>query len=490
MFKKLCLGLLLGMFAGVHAEPPAAKRNVIILVADGTGFNAFAAGSMYQGRWDGAKSRGTQIYNGPEWKQLAVQTYPLNTSKKPQGTGQQEAAVVYDPAKAWDREKGYDWLKGRYTDSAASATALSTGQKTFNNAINWSDLDQPLKPTMSELAKSLGLAAGVVTTVEWSHATPAGFSNAHVAERDEYQDIALQMLNGGVLDVIMGAGNPDFDNDGKPWQAKKGKAKATSAGEILKGITGELVSGQEFKYVGGKEIWTAIEAARKAPGGLYRGFRPVSTKAEFEALVAGPVPAKVLGTAQVATTLQQARTKNKSAQSPAEDTPLNATVPTLATMARGALNVLSQNSSGFFLMIEGGAVDWANHSNLGHRMVEEMIDFNSAVEAVVQWVETHSNWSETLVLITADHETGLLWGPNSDKEPFQPLTDQGAGKMPGLMYHSKGHSNSLVPLFARGAQVNRFDSLIAGQDPVRGAYVDNTSVAKVMQEALRGGTKP
>ena len=481
---------LLGVSAGLHAEPGAAKRNVIILVADGTGFNAFAAASMYQGKWDAEYARGTQVYNGPDWKQLAVQTFPLNTSKKPQGTGLQEAAIVYDPPKAWDRKTGYDWLKGKYTDSAASATALSTGHKTFNNAINWSDLDQPLKPTMSEFAKALGMASGVVTSVEWSHATPAGFSNAHSAERDEYQEIALQMLHGGVLDVIMGAGNPDFDNDGKPWQSKKSKSKGVTAGDVLKGITGELVSGQDFKYVGGKEAWTAIEAARAKPGALYQGFRPVSTKAEFEALREGPAPAKVLGTAQVATTLQQARTKSKTAKSPAEDTPPISTVPSLTTMAQGALNVLSQNPKGFFLMIEGGAVDWANHNNLGHRMVEEMIDFNSAVEAVVQWVETKSNWNETLVLITADHETGLIWGPNSEAEPFQPLANHGPGNMPGLLYHSKGHSNSLVPLFARGALANRFDSLSAGTDPVRGTYVDNTSLAKVMQEALAGTTKP
>ena len=90
-------------------------------------------------------------------------------------------------------------------------------------------------------------------------------------------------------------------------------------------------------------------------------------------------------------------------------------------------------------------------------MVQEQIDFNLAVEAVVQWVETKSSWEETLVIITADHETGLLWGPNSDKEPFQPLADNGPGKMPGLMYHAKTHSNSLVPVFARGVGAQGLD---------------------------------
>jgi alkaline phosphatase len=456
-----------------------------VMISDGAGFNSFAAGSMYQGKWDSVKNCGTQVYNGPAWKQLAVQTYPLNTSKRPKGTNQQDPEVVYDPAKAWDREKGYDWLKVKYTDSAASATALSTGAKTFNNAINWSDLNQPIKPTLSELAKSLGRASGVITTVEWSHATPAGFSNAHLVERDQYQDIAQQMLTGGVLDVIMGAGNPDFDNNGQPWKPKKRdeKTEPEKSEGTPKVITGEVSEGREYKYVGGKAAWTAIKEARKTPDGLYQGYRPVSTKAEFEALCQGKVPAKVLGTAQAATTLQETRTK-KDAKQPDEDTPLNENVPTLATMTRGALNVLNQNPNGFFLLIEGGAVDWANHSNLASRMVQEQVDFNLAVESVAQWVEANSSWEETLVIVTADHETGLLWGPNSKEEPFQPMVDNGPGKVPSLMYHSKGHSNSLVPAYARGLGAELLDTLIVGTDPVRGKYVDNTGIAKTAQRAL------
>lgn len=454
-----------------QADTGSPKRNVIILISDGAGFNAFAAASMYEGRWDDGTGRGAQVYDGPEWKRLASQTHPLNTSRKPRGTGEQDPALIYDPAKAWDRENGYGWLCANYTDSAAAATALSTGRKTYNSAINWSDLGEPIAPTMSELAKSLGLAAGVVTSVQWAHATPAGFSNAHVPERDEYQEIAQQILKGGVMDVVMGAGNPDFDNDGNPWQSRKG-------------------SKREYKYVGGQETWEAIEAARAQPGGLYQGYRPVSAKAEFEALCSGKAPAKVLGTAQAATTLQQARSrKGKADVPPGDDTPLNPNVPTLATMAKGALNVLSQHPNGFFLMIEGGAVDWANHANLGGRMIQEQSDFNRAVEAVVEWVETASRWEETLVVITSDHETGLIWGPGSDQEAFQPLANHGAGRMPGLRYHSKNHSNSLVPVFARGAGANRLDELVVGTDPVRGPYVDSTGIAQALQAALRDASR-
>lgn len=489
LVARLLLGVLVSAAAVAAAEDKADTRNVILMIADGAGFNTFHAASMYQGKWDAANGRGTQPFNGPEWKQLAAQTFPLTTAPKPRGTNEQDPAVVYDPAKAWDAASGYEWLAANYTDSAASATSFSTGKKTYNSAINWSDLDQPIEPTISELAKSLGRGAGVVTSVEWSHATPAALGNAHAADRDQYQEIARQMLHGGVLDVIMGAGNPDFNNDGEPWRVKTRRADRQEAPGASPGsekpaeTTSPVVDNRQYKYVGGKEVWQAIETARKTPGGLYHGYRPVSTKAEFASLVRGKAPAKVLGTAQVATTLQHARTKTRAAH-PDEDTPLNQGVPTLATMARGALNVLSQNPNGFFLLIEGGAVDWANHENLACRMIQEQIDFNQAVEAVVQWVEANSSWDETLLVITADHETGLLWGPESDKTPFQPLVDNGPGAMPGLMYHSEKHTNSLVPVFARGVGAELLDTLIVGADPVRGPYVDVTGIATTLQAAL------
>ena len=209
----------------------------------------------------------------------------------------------------------------------------------------------------------------------------------------------------------------------------------------------------------------------------------MSNKAEFEALVRGPTPPRVLGTAKVAQTLQQAR-KAGDPIDPARDTPLNESVPTLATMTRGALNVLDDNPQGLFLMVEGGAIDWANHDNLPGRMIQEQCGFFEAIEAVVQWVESHSNWNDTLLILTADHETGLLWGPESEAVPFDPVVDHGQGRMPGLRYNSKSHTNSLIPLFAKGAGSERFLGLVAGVDPVRGSYVTNTAVFEVMRGAL------
>ena len=438
----------------------ATVKNVILMVVDGAGYNTWDAASMYQGRWDPAAGRSTQVYDGPGWVKYGCSTYPLNRAKVPSGTGRQDPEIVYDPARAWDRDSGYAWLMETYTDSAAAATTLSTGVKTYNNAINWSDRDEPTRPTLSEAAKAAGKSVGVVTTVQWSHATPAGFSNAHNRERNNYAEIANDMLSGDVLDVIMGAGNPDFDNDGQA-----------------------LNRVGDCKYVGGPETWKAIEAARASPEGTYRSYRPISTKAQFERLLSGPTPSRVLGTAQVGVTLQQARRRTTGDHSE-EDSPLNTGVPSLTTMVRGTLNVLDENPKGLLLAIEGGAVDWAAHKNHAHRMIEEQVDFIRAVETVVDWVQANSNWDETLVIVTTDHETGLLWGPRSDTIPFDPIVDQGPGRLPQIRFNSTKHTNSLVPVYARGAGSENLALFVVGDDPVRGRYVDNTGVAQVLLHAV------
>jgi alkaline phosphatase len=189
-------------------DPGSRVKHVILMIADGAGYNSWDAASMYQGRWDASAGQSTQLYDGPDWVKLGCSTYPLNLSSAPTGKGAQDPNLVYDPVKAWDREQAYGWLIATPTDSAAAATALSMGTKTYNRAINWSDQDQPLQPTLAEAAKAAGKAVGVVTTVPWSHATPAGLSNAHNVHRDHYAEIANEMLAIGVMDVIMGCRQP------------------------------------------------------------------------------------------------------------------------------------------------------------------------------------------------------------------------------------------------------------------------------------------
>jgi alkaline phosphatase len=157
-------------------------------------------------------------------------------------------------------------------------------------------------------------------------------------------------------------------------------------------------------------------------------------------------------------------------------TPFLKTLPTLAEMVNGALNVLDNNPKGFFVMIEGGATDWASHSNEKGRLIEEMSGFNEAVNAVVNWVETRSSWDETLVIVTGDHETGFLWGA----EPFIPLKDNGKRSLPEMKFNSTDHTNSLIPFFAKGAGSELYKGFADETDSVRGPYIQNSEIAQLI----------
>jgi alkaline phosphatase len=481
----LAVVVLIGAAArGARAQ---GAKNVIIMIADGAGFNAYDAASMFEGRWDQARRNSTQVYDGPGWVKYACTTYPLNMSTRPTGDRMQDAKLIYRPELAWDATPltdketcaylfaGYQFLMQAATDSAAAATAIASGQKTFNAAINWSNTNRAIRGrTLAEIAKKKGKAVGVVTTVPWSHATPACLGGAHSIFREEYQDIANEMLRAPYLDVIMGAGHPEFDDNGRPATKPAG-------------------------YVGGARTWALLKNGKHP-----KGWRLIQTKAQFKALADGTgfVGLKVLGVAQVHTTLQQQRGGAQSGNLPFA-VPLNGNVPDLRTMVQGALSVLESDPDGFYLAVEGGAVDWASHQRQPARMVEEQSDFNRAVEAVVRWVETRSHWNETLLVVTADHETGMVWGENSDKIAFEPLEFRGREKLPGLRHedlHPKEkaeHTNSLVPLYVRGVGSPSFAQRVRGTDKtaqrrwhVQPGYVDNTDIFAVARECLEAERVP
>jgi alkaline phosphatase len=458
---------------GAFAAEPA--KNIIIMVADGAAWNTWDMTSYYQ-----YGVLGSQPYDAFPIK-YAMTTFPLNTSSLP--TGNSTPQVSYDPVKAWSTAPdetygyaGYSYLRKNTTDSGAVATAFGTGQKTYTGAINWANspatTGAPL-PTIAEIAKAKGQSVGVVTSVEWVHATPAALGAAHNIDRYDYLGIGNEMLGSGTLDVIMGAGNPNFDMYGAP-------------------------QAPDYKYAGGEANWTAI-ANGTHPG----GWSLVQTVQEFQALTTGPAPARVLGAAQNRHTLQQERlpthdwngdgsiTAADAVAAPAFGEPNLATVPTLEIMTKGALNVLGQKGTGFFLAIEGGAVDWAASAKQTGYAIEEQIDFNRSVQAVTDWVNANSNWNETLLIVTADHNTGQPMGPrsqllppNTNALPFAPIENNGAGNMPGVYWESSSHASALVPVFAKGAGADLFTGMVDGVDPVYGQYVDNTDVFRVMYGAM------
>jgi len=139
-------------------------------------------------------------------------------------------------------------------------------------------------------------------------------------------------------------------------------------------------------------------------------------------------------------------------------------------------------------------VDWASHENQSGRMIEEMLDFNLATQTVADWIETHSNWEETLFIVTADHETGYLYGKKSGRDFWGWLTgaesrwwnleNRGINQLPGMQWYSKEHTNSLVPFYAKGMGAERFQTLADEYDSIRGPYLDNAELGRILFELM------
>ena len=427
--------------ASAATDDTVGPKNVIVLIGDGMGYNHIASTNLYETGQsdylveldpvDGTLHRvpGDPVQVFESWDHRAMTTF--------------SEGGEYDAEAAWS---DFAWVASGATDSGAAATAMATGSKTSNGAIGVDSAGEALE-NVSERALDLGKAAGVVSSVPFSHATPAGYV-AHNADRNEYHSIAAEMVDSD-LTVIMGAGHPFFDD--------------SHAALAL----------PDFRYIA-EDAFIAL-AQGQTP------FTFIDDRPEFVALAtAETTPERVFGIAQVASTLQQSRASEGDELAP-YTAPLN-DVPTLETMTRGALNVLDADEEGFFLMVEGGAIDWTGHANDTVRNIEETQDFNASAEAVVEWVEANSSWEETLVVVTADHETGYLGGVNSDPA-WTSLYGQ-AGQTPTLDWYSGSHTNQVVPVFAKGPGTQALFSRVRGTDPVRGDYIDNTDLANVLFDEL------
>src|SRR5690554_1856863 len=232
------------------------------------------------------------------------------------------------------------------TDSAASATALATGIKSYNGAIGL-DAQQTPQQTLMELARSHGWATGAVATVQVNHATPASFF-AHHPSRSMYNAIAdsyaAQIAEGGwSFDVLLGGGYDYFNRDDKNWLPKLEQQ--------------------------GLSVLTQLDQ--------------LATQTDTPVL--GLFAPKALPYA------------------------LDARAGRLAEMTDHALRLLTQkskhNGKPFALMVEGSLIDWCGHANDIACAVHEMADFAAAVDVVRAYLAAHPN---TLLVITADHSTGGL----------------------------------------------------------------------------------
>lgn len=404
----------------------AGKKHVFLVVFDGMDWQTTQAAAIYNQQavmYEAGRGSGTffQRYKANGTTQYCYMvTSPHNDGTKtdvnaqtvlnPGGTGfggYNPRAGGFTP---WDIPNDVGYLFGKpksdlvrhvYTDSASSATSMTAGAKTYNGAIAVGPSGEKLFTVAHEVQEA-GWAVGAVSSVPVSHATPA-CAYAHNVSRKDYQDISRDLL--GLpsvshpktpllgMDVVIGGGY------GVTKQEDEAQGENFESGNYY-------LADSDFQRVsidnGGRYVTTQCEdgksgsaqlfrAAKKAAAGNHRllGFYGVKIgNGHLPFQTANGDYKPVIGNGKKTETY----TDNQLKQN-----------PNLAQMTKAALIVLQSRKTPFWLMVEAGDVDWANHDNNLDNSIGAVKSGDQAVKAIAAWVKENSNWDESLMIVTADH---------------------------------------------------------------------------------------
>lgn len=325
------------------------------------------------------------------------------------------------------------------TDSAAAATAIATGVKTYNGAIGLDMNKRPVK-TVLELAKKAGKSTGLVTTSQITDATPAAFG-AHVADRSSQSEIAKQYLENSKVDVLLGGGEDYWYPAGNyPDNPPENPSEAS------KGMSGNLVEKATqwgYRYV------TNADELRKAKGnkllGLFANEEMFRHHPEGEGDAYNPVVS-------------------------------------LPDMTQKAIDTLSKNKKGFFLVVEEEGIDEMAHENNTTLTIKAGQELDKSVALAKKFAKQHP---DTLVLVVADHETGglAIEAVDSNDESSDGKTISGedgpfnvahADQQFYVDWTTSGHTANDVLLTATGRQAELF----------AGVY-ENTYIHDALVEAMQ-----
>jgi len=413
----------------------AGKKYIVLVVFDGLDWTTTRTAAIAaRGRVAYDAGRGTgfafQDYRGAPTDFGFCVTSPANDGTKVDVDAQAvknpggEIPGGYDPRRGgqtpWAPLPDFRYLIGRdrsrphaITDSAASATSLCSGRKTYNDAINVDAEGRQIEPIARTL-QARGYAVGAVTSVPVSHATPA-CSYANNVSRDDYQDIARDLLGQPSiahrtdplpgLDVLIGAGygvrgTKETDKDQGANFEPGGKYVADSTLAAIDARQGGRyrVAVRTFGQAGDEVLAGAAEDAIKRNlrlfglFGVTEGNLPYQTAdGDFDPVGCRP---------EQAATADRLRKKYCPIK-PYSEADLSEN-PTLADMTRAALDVLESRGK-FWLMVEAGDVDWASHANDIDAAIGAVKSGDAAFQAVVKWIERHDAWDESVVIVTGDH---------------------------------------------------------------------------------------
>ena len=318
------------------------------------------------------------------------------------------------------------------TDSPAGGTALACGVRTKNGYLGVDPEGKPLTSILRK-AQAMGKRSGIVVNTVLTEATPAAFY-AGVTSRSMSFDIAKQFTESDV-DVAIGAGLEPF--------IKRPDSLDLTATLINKGYDVHL----DWKTV-------LNTTSKKFVGILPMG--DVHRRNE-----SGNTTASAADGAEVCLAAKLAASSEENG----DTTRLSEPTVYLEKATAKALEVLSNdNRQGFFLMIESAIIDGYGHNNDSEGMIEEMKEFDNTLRQLVAYVNQHP---ETLLVVTADHETG---GTGVSYKSYE----VGSTTPVQLSFSTKGHTGTVVPVFAYGAGAEAFAGIMK-----------NTDLPKKMEELMK-----
>ena len=405
----------------LHALQEAAiaqgKKHIFLVIFDGLDWHTTRAAAAYRaGSGSYSQGRGAglsfQDYRGVVGDFGYMVTSPHNIGTSPNVDLQTLALTGgatsggYHPELGghtpWDRPRFLNYLTGLQstwlhpvTDSAAAATAMASGHKTYNAAINITPSGRPLVPIARRLQHERGFSVGAVTSVPISHATPA-CAYANNVSRHDFQDLSRDLL--GLpsiyhphkplpgLDVLIGGGwgvflgsDPNQGTNfvpGNRYLSLRDQKQLSLRYEIALRHSG--VSGRQ-------RLLSAASSAASRGRSLFGFYGTPTGHLPFRTADGSFNPVQSIR--DVETYLPADLSEN----------------PTLADMTEAALRVLERNKEGFWLMVEAGDVDWASHDNNIDNAIGAILSGTDAFDVITHWVEQNDAWKDTLVIVAADH---------------------------------------------------------------------------------------
>jgi alkaline phosphatase len=404
--------------------------------------------------------------------------------------------VGYDPTRGgvnpWTPGNDPEYIKYSYPDSANTATTLYTGVKSYNSAIGVDIFENPLE-TILKTANQVGKSTGLVTSVPIDHATP-GAAAANVNRRNKYDgdypaldNILQQELRVYQPTVLLGGGHPlsapgDLLPSGvEPNRSNEYISQSTYT-ELSTKPTNNLYDYTFLERGENAAQKLAETAATIDPEkgdrlfGLYgargqNGNLPVSS-ANGDYSTTGLDMFSVFtnqGDNTKVDTTRPLLPGETDASFIAKEVNEN---PTLNDLTNAALDVLGKDPDGFWLMVEGGDIDWSAHDNNIDNLIGTTLDFDKAVGSTIDWINNNGGWDENLLIVTADHDHYLTLNgdfptvvKNQGAEALTNLdtpADVGHywGSDPTVKYGWGTHTNRPVPVYYQGAGSEVLNSLV------------------------------